>query len=127
MGLKQKLLALAVLPLLFTGCTSTITNLTPRQHVRNTSGLYHFEFQWDTRQQSVVPDSLKPYVRIGTEFYPMQKVPVVANRWETEVPIPADEKLIHYQFKVDYQFLSVPVRRNSSRLSPGYRLEIIEK
>ena len=57
----------------------------------------------------------------------MQKVPVVANRWETEVPIPADEKLIHYQFKVDYQFLSVPVRRNSSRLSPGYRLEIIEK
>ena len=127
MGLKQKSLALLLLPLVFTGCTSVITNLTPRQHTRNADGLYHFEMQWDTRQQSIIEDTLKPFVMIGTEFFPMEPVPVVANRWETFVPVAADQKLVHYQFKVNYQYYAIPERTEGSRLSQHYSLEIIGK
>ena len=124
MGLKQKALALSLLPLLLTGCTSVITNLTPRQYTRSADGLYHFEFQWDSRQQSIVPGSLKPAVLIGTEFFPMEPVSIVTNRWETLVPIPAKEKLVHYQFKVDYEYYAMPARQNSSLRSAPYQLEI---
>lgn len=127
MGLRQKTLLMLFLPMLLTGCKSVITNLTPRQYARSTNDLYHFEFQWDTRQQSVVPESLKPAVLIGTEFYQMEPVAIVSNRWEAMVPIPADQKLVHYRYKVDYQFYSIPIRRDSSRLSAPYRLEIIGK
>jgi len=127
MGLKQKALALLLLPLVFTGCASVVTNLTPRQYARNTDGLYHFEMQWDTRQQAVIAESLKPFVLIGTEFFPMEPVAIVANRWETLVPVPADQKLVHYKFKVDYQYYSVPGRADESFLSQSYSLEIIGK
>jgi hypothetical protein len=127
MGLKQKALALLLLPLALTGCTSVVTNLTPRQYTRNTDGLYHFEMQWDTRQQSVIEESLKPFVLIGTEFFPMEPVAIVANRWETLVPIPADQKLVHYKFKVNYQYYAVPVRTEGSFLSPSYSLEVLDK
>jgi hypothetical protein len=127
MVLKPKHFSLLALTVWLTGCTSVITNLTPQKYTRKGDDLYHVEFQWDSRQQSIVPGSLKPQVLIGTEFFPMEPVSIVTNRWETLIPVPADQKLIHYQFKVDYQYYGMPSRGSSSRLSPPYRLEIIDK
>jgi len=114
--------------LFLAGCkTTTVTNLTPSQLVRNPSGLYPFEMAWESKQQSLRKNSLTPYVIIGLESYPMRPTPVVINRWETLVPIPPDQKLIHYRYKVDYEYNSIPQPRANSKLSPPYRLEITDK
>lgn len=117
--------ATACAALLLTGCaTTTITNLTPSKVERNSSGLYQFEVALETRQQSLRQESLQPYVLIGLESYPMQPTPVLKNRWETLVPIPADESVVHYRYKFDYEYNSIPQRRKSSLLSAPYRLQI---
>src|SRR5437870_2758824 len=99
---KKVLPLLILLPWLVAGCTSIkITNLTPRQLSRRANGLYPFEVVWHSNQQSLREDSIRAAVVIGDEFYPMQPVPVVKNRWETLVPVPADETLVHYHYKFD--------------------------
>jgi hypothetical protein len=120
-------LILCALPLLLAGCASTaITNLTPGQQSRTQTGLYPVEAVWKSTQTSVVKDSIKPYVIVGLEAYPMRPTPLISNRWETLVPIPADKQHIYYQFKFDYEFKGMPARRSDSKLSPEYRLDIAD-
>jgi hypothetical protein len=113
-------------PLLLTGC-STITNLTPAKQTRNSTGFYPIEAAFATRQQSMRPESIKPSVLIGNETYPMRKTPLVKNRWETLVPIPADKKSIDYHFRFYYEYNSVPQVRPGSIASREYHLEIVDK
>lgn len=116
-----------VLPLLLAGCaTSSITNLTPAQQPRNTSGYYPIEAVWQTSQQSVVEDSIKPYVVVGLESYPMRPTPLLKNRWETLVPISPDKDHIYYRFKFDYDFKGIPAHRADSLLSREQRLDIVK-
>ena len=114
-------------PLLLVGCASnSITNLTPGQQSRNQNGLYPVEAMWKSSQKSVVKDSIKPFVVVGLEAYPMRPTPLLNNRWETLVPIPAGKSHIYYQFKFDYEFKGMPAHRSDSILSPEHRLEIAE-
>ncbi|MEO5803371.1 MAG: hypothetical protein ABIR24_07550 [Verrucomicrobiota bacterium] len=122
----KKFLLLLLAPLLLTGC-STITNLTPGHQPRNTTGLYPVEAAWDSRQQSIRPQSIKPSVMVGHESYPMRKTPLMKNRWETLVPIPADKNAINYQFKFDFEYNAIPQPRPDSILSREYKLEIMDK
>lgn len=118
-------LILCALPLLLVGCaTNSITNLTPGQQPRNETGLYPVEAVWKSSQKSVVTESIKPYVVVGLEAYPMRPTPLLQNRWETLVPIPLDKSHIYYQFKFDYEYKGMPARRSDSLLSPEYRLDI---
>ncbi len=123
--IMKKFLLLLLTPLLFTGC-STITNLTPSQQPRNATGLYPVEVAWDSRQQSIRPDSIKPSVMVGLENYPMRKTPLMKNRWETLVPIPAGKNIINYRFKFDYDYNAIPQPRPDSRLSPEHKLQILD-
>src|SRR6186713_913668 len=102
----KKFLLLLLTPLLFVGC-STITNLTPTQQSRNATGLYPVEAKWDSRQQSIRPQSIKPSVMVGLESYPMRKTSLMKNRWETLVPIPADKNVINYRFKFDFEYNAI--------------------
>jgi hypothetical protein len=120
----KKLLLLLLTPLLFTGC-STITNLTPDKQPRNAAGLYPVEVAFDTRQQSLRPQSIKPSVLVGVESYPMRKTPLMKNRWETLVPIPADKNAINYHFKFDFEYNAIPQVRPDSIMSREYQLEIV--
>lgn len=122
----RRLLPIVFLTLLLSACTS-ITNLTPSQETRNATGLYPIEVAWQTREQAVRLESLKPSVMVGLESYAMQPTPLVSNRWETLVPIPADKNSIHYRFKFDYEVNAIPARRKNSRMSPEYKLEVVEK
>jgi hypothetical protein len=112
---------------LATGCTSTITNLTPRELPRNANNLYPFEVAYDTSQQSVRTNSIKPYVMIGGELFPMQPTPMLKGRWEAQVPIGATTNHVYYRYKIDYQYNRIPSPGESSRLSPTYTLEIVDK
>ena len=106
------------------GCTSTITNLTPSQMPRNSTGLYQFEMAWKSREHVIKTNTLQPYVVVGTEAYPMRQTPIVSNRWETLVPIPAVQSIVNYRFKVDYLQLRMPEARMNSKLSPEFKLLI---
>jgi hypothetical protein len=115
------LLAVATL----TGCTS-ITNLTPRQYTRKDDGLYHFEIQWNSRQQSVVRESLKPTVVIGDQRHPMELVQGMTNR-ETLIAIPPADKVVEYRIRMDFEYYDFGQRGQDNRYSAPATLTIKDK
>ncbi len=125
MTLKWTPWFLAVLVL--SGCSTTITNLTPSKQPRNANGLYLFEVALESSQQTLRKETIKPYVIVGFDSYPMLPAPVLKNRWETLVPFPADKKYLNYRYKFDYDYNSFPQRGASSKLSSPYQLEIADK
>ncbi|HEX7862082.1 MAG TPA: hypothetical protein VF773_17240 [Verrucomicrobiae bacterium] len=122
----QATLATAFL-ILFSGCTTTITNLTPSQHPRNANNLYPFEVTFDTKQKTVRDNTIKPFIMIGTQLYPMEPAPVLKNRWEAQVPIPANTNYVYYRYKFLYDYDRMGAPGEDSRLSPTYQLEIVDK
>lgn len=124
--MNKILAALLLAPLLLAGCSTTATNLTPRQVPRNASGLYPFEAVFDTNQESIREETVKAYVIVGAETYPMQPTPLLTNRFETLVPISADTRFVNYQYKFDYEYNRIPQRGKSSKLSAPFRLELVD-
>ena len=123
----RKLWLLLILPVLMAGCTApSVTNLTPSRLPKKDNGLYPFEVLWDSRQQSLVKDSMKAYVVIGYDQFEMQRVPRLTNRWETLVPLAADKSIVTYHYKFDYEYLAIPTRRSDSKTSKYYQLQILE-
>jgi hypothetical protein len=130
--MKKKLLSLRTLgtllvsSLLVSGCATTITNLTPSTQKRNADSLYPFEVAVDTPDHRIRESSLKPYVLIGPEAYPLQPTHMLKNRWETLIPIPPGKEYVNYRYKFDYQYNSIPNPRPGSRLSRPYQLHIVD-
>ena len=122
----RKFFPLVVLPLLFAGCSS-ITNLTPQQQTRNATGLYPVEVALASRQQTMRWETIQPYVIVGVDFYPMRPTSLMKNRWETLLPVPATTNAVNYKFKLDFQYNSMGHPGQDSKLSPEYRLMILDK
>lgn len=124
MNLKK---LLPVLPALFlVGCASTFTRLSPLEQPRNANNLYPVEVQFNTRQQSLRWDSLKPYVLANGDLYPLRQEPGMRDRWEGFVPVPPGTNSVNFRFKFDYlynNFNSAP--KPNSAWSPTYQLHII--
>jgi len=117
-----------LLPLLLAaGCSTTVTNLTPRQQPRNETGFYPVEMIWNSNLQAIRKETLKPTVEVGDTGYPMKPTPMLGNRWETLVPVPAGKNSVAYRFRVDYEYNSIPVPRPDSVTSPVYELKITDK
>jgi hypothetical protein len=120
---------LPLLPiLLLTGCAATFTRLTPLQQPRNANNLYPVEVIFNTQQQSLRWDSIKPYVLVSGETYPLRPVPMMQNRWEGFVPVPPAADDVSYRFKFDYLYNSwgTPPKPNSA-FSPTYKLKIVDQ
>jgi hypothetical protein len=119
---------LPLLPLLLlTGCAASFTRVTPLQQPRNANNLYPVEVIFNTDQTSLRWDSIKPYVLVNGELYPMHPVPVVQNRWEGLVPVPPTASGINYRFKFDYLYNNIGTEpKPSSAFSPSYQLKIVE-
>src|SRR3954470_4535816 len=113
--------------LLFTGCTTSITNLTPHSLPRNPNGLYPFEVEFATTQKAVRGNTLQPFVLIGQEMYPMKRTPMLTNRFEGSVPIPQTSIYVYYLYNFVYDYDKIPAPSQNSRLSPTYQLEIVDK
>jgi hypothetical protein len=114
--------------LLFAGCgTTAITNLTPGRLPRKDNGQYAFGVEWASRQQSLIKDSIKAYVVIGLDQYPMQRTPLLTNRWETLVPIAGDKDSVIYRYKFDFEYQGFSARQSDSKLSKIYQLFLLEK
>ena len=57
-----------------------------------------------SRQQSLRWDTIKPQIVVGKDYYPMRPTPLMTNRWEGWVPVPAGANLIHYRYKFDFNY-----------------------
>src|SRR5438874_3434677 len=60
-GNMKRFLPLALL-LMFTACTTTLTNLTPRTQQRNPNGLYPVEVMWDSQAADIKKETIKGFV-----------------------------------------------------------------
>ncbi len=118
---------LPLLPVLFlAGCSTTFTRLTPLEQPRNPNNLYPVEVQFNTTQQSLRQDSIKPFVLANGELYPLTPVPMVENRWEGFLPVPAASSQTTYRFKFEYLYNSFGTAPKSSSVwSPAYQLRIV--
>jgi hypothetical protein len=57
----------------------------------------------------------------------MRPVPVVQDRWEAFVPVPADKDFILYRYKFDYEVNAISRPQPDSLMSAEYTLKIGEK
>ncbi len=122
----KKIFALLLLPALLTGCSSII-NLTPSVYPRDSSGVYRLEAEWISNRQAIRADSFKPLVLVNSDTYTMKPVPMVLDRWEAMVPVPADKDAIHYHFKFDFMVNAISQPHPDSLMSPEYQLKIVGK
>src|ERR1041385_1871671 len=124
--MSKKLFALLLLPLLLAGCTATFTNLTPKQQIRNPNNLYPVEVAFSSRQQTLRWNSIKPLIVVGSESYPMHSTPLMTNRWEGLVPVPAGQNIVHYHYRFDFDTTDFGHTTPDSAVSPEYKLQIIQ-
>jgi hypothetical protein len=124
---RVRIVVVSLLLLAVTGCsTTTITNLTPSRLPRKDNNQYTFEVDYNTRQQSLIRDSMEGYIIVGGERYPMQRVPMLHNRWEGIVPIDADQDVVTYRYRFDYQYRAIPDVRRDSVESRYYQLYLLD-
>jgi len=122
---------LPLLPvLLLAGCSTpaTITRLTPNVQPRNPDNQYAVETALDSQQQSLRWNSIHAYVVVNGRAQPMRQVPMVKNRWEGLVPMPAGANTVNYRFKFDYlynSFGSAP--KSNSVMSRIYTLKVVDQ
>jgi hypothetical protein len=125
--LKKILMLLPVLLLAGCSTTGTFTRLTPNQQPRNANNLYPVETSFDSQQQALCWDSIKAYVLVNGRPYPMRQVPLVKNRWEGVVPVPAGVSTVNYRFKFDYFYNSFGTApKPNSETSKIYTLKVAE-
>jgi hypothetical protein len=116
--------------LLLVGCSTagTFSRLTPTVQPRNANNLYPVEVIFNSQQQALRWDSIKPFVVVEGQALPLRPVPLVANRWDGLVPVPPNENQVTYRFKFDYlynSFDSTP--QPNSESSPAYVLKVVDQ
>ncbi|MGO9588161.1 MAG: hypothetical protein ACLP2Y_18445 [Limisphaerales bacterium] len=114
--------------LLLTGCAGMFTRLTPLQQTRTASNLYPVEVAFNSQQQSLLWETIQPYVLANGQLYPLRQVPLVKNRWEGFVPVPPGANSVDYRFKFDYKYNNFGTPpKSTSAVSPIYRLNIVDQ
>ena len=123
----KKSLPVLGLSLLLAGCASQLTNLTPQQQVRNPANLYPVEVAFNTSQQTVRWHSIQPKIVVGTEQYEMRATPLMTNRWEGLIPASAGASVIHYHYKLDFEYNKMGKPGADNAVSPEYTLRIVNQ
>jgi len=122
----KKVLPILILPLLLAGCTASFTNLTPKQQLRNANGLYPVEAAFNSRQQTLRWETIKPQIVAGGEVYPMHPTMLITNRWEGLIAVPPGVSVIKYHYKFDFKQNEFGPATINSASSPTYTLRISE-
>jgi hypothetical protein len=127
MTIRRHFWPLILLACVVVGCaTSKVTNLTPTHEPRSPNNLYPVEYQWNSNDPTIRPETITPYVVAGFDFYSMRRIPKMTNRWEAYIPVPVGQKSVNYHFRVDYEYNSFGKRLKNSVLSPEYKLQVGE-
>jgi hypothetical protein len=122
----KKILLLLPLIALLTGCATTSTNLSASRQVRNENNLYPVGVKFDSRQQTLLWDTIEASVIVGKESYPMRRTHLMRNRWEAVIPVPAGIKSVDYHYKFDYRYNDFGGQGQGSASSRTYTLQILD-
>jgi hypothetical protein len=123
----KRFLCLVFMPLLLSGCTGMLTNLTPQQQVRNANNVYPVEVALSSRQQTMRWQSIRPQILVGKETFPMTPTPLMTNRWEGIIAAPAGANILHYKYRFDFDFNAFGKPQQDSMTSPEYTLRIVDQ
>lgn len=126
-GRVKKLLLVAATAAFVAGCAPNYVNLTPGRVSPTADKVYPFEVQWDSPRRGANNASVQAYVVIGTNFFPMTRIPNTANRWEARVPLPPEMTVVPYRFKFDYDYPGLPKRELASDRSPEYKIGVPQR
>ena len=121
----KKFLPVLGLPLLLAGCAAQFTNLTPQQQEKAVNNRYRIEMALDSRRQTVRWESIHPHIVIGEQTIAMHPTALMTNRWEAEVELPAGMDVVHYPYKVDFDYNAFGKPKPDSAVSPAYTLRIV--
>jgi hypothetical protein len=80
-----------------------------------------------SRQPSLRWDSIRPQIVVGNDYYPMKPTPMMTNRWEGLVPVPAGADNVRYHYKFDFDYNAFGSPRPDSARSPEYTLRVTEQ
>ncbi len=110
---------------LLSGCSTDVTNLTPRAVPPQPDSIYPFEVEWESPRRGSTSAKVSAYVMVDAKLYPMSRVPRTADRWEAAVPLPPGKAYVPYKYKFDFWYpgLGRAVVTNSD-WSPEYRLVV---
>jgi hypothetical protein len=122
----KKFLPFLIVPLLFAGCANVMTNLTPQQQTRTKDNAYQVSVALSSQQHTLLWNSIRPQVLVGTYAYEMRPTPLMTNRWEGLVPVPPGVNTIHYRYKLDYETARFGKPKASTMTSREYTLRINE-
>ena len=120
----KRILPALLLPLILAGCATSFTNLTPSQQTRTTNNVYSVEVEFVSNQQSLRWDSIRPQILVGSQSYDMRSTPLMNNRWEGQILVPAGSDKIAYRYRFDYDYNSFGKPKADTALSPQYILRI---
>jgi hypothetical protein len=72
-------------------------------------------------------ESIRPQIIVGDNSYPMRPTPLLTNRWEGFVPVPANANVVRYRYKFDFDYNAFGAPRQDSAMSPEYSLRVIDE
>jgi hypothetical protein len=127
MGKRHLLLLPVVLALVLSGCAARFTNLTASRLPRSETGLYPLEVAMTSQERAVNWSSIQAVVRIGEESYPMERVPMMTNRWEAQVPVPAGTNVLYFRYQFRFVKYAIGKPVPDSAMSQTYSLRILDK
>ncbi len=120
----KKFASVVALGLVVAGCAPSYVNLTPHTVPPVTGSVYPFEVQWTSPRRGANNANVEASVVIGTNFFPMTRVPNTANRWEARIPLPPGRSTVNYYYKFDYEYPGLPKRIESSDRSMEYMISV---
>jgi len=85
------------------------------------------EVAMSTRQGTIRWDSIEASIMVGTNRYPMRSTPLMTNRWEGLVPVPAYTNQALYRYRLDFLYNDFGGAKRDSALSDQYRLLILDE
>lgn len=124
MRMLKKTLPILFLPLLFAGCATSFTNLTPTRQERNANNLYPVEVALDSSRQTIRWETIRPKIVLGAQSYDMHPTPLMTNRWEGFVPVPPGVEVVRYRYRFDFSLNAFGKPKPDSVVSPEYTLRV---
>jgi hypothetical protein len=100
------------------------TNLTPRTIPTDAGSTYLFETTFESIRRSVDPSSVKAWVMLETQLYPMARVPNTLDRFEALVPLPPGKTYLVYKYKFEFSYPGLGTHEVNSDWSQEYRMVV---
>ena len=120
----KKFASVIALAVVVAGCAPSYVNLTPHTVPPVTGSVYPFEVQWTSPRRGANNANVTATVVLGTNSFPMTRVPNTINRWEARVALPAGRPVVPYYFKFDYDYPGLQNRIEASDRSMEYTLTV---